>query len=55
MEETMRILAITELSRYWSTTLQGLEARTATAVAALPQGSAERDIAFANLRKCEAR
>jgi hypothetical protein len=50
MEEIMRLLTISELSRYSCTTLRALAARMASAIAALPPGSIERDNAFVNLR-----
>jgi hypothetical protein len=49
-EKKMRILTITELSRYSCATLRDLAARMEGAVVALPVGSIERDNAFINLR-----
>jgi hypothetical protein len=50
MEETMRLLTISELSRYSRATLHALAAQMASAIAALPSGSPERANALVNLR-----
>lgn len=46
----MRLFTTSELSRYSCATLRTLAARVASAIAALPEGSTERDTAFVNLR-----
>jgi hypothetical protein len=50
MEETMRVLTINELMRLTRIELSALLARIASELAALPEGSAERANAHANLR-----
>lgn len=50
MEETMRVLTLTELMRLTRTELCALAARAANALAEYPEGSPERDNALTNLR-----
>jgi hypothetical protein len=50
MEETMRVLTLTELMRLTRTELCGLFTQIMSELATLPEGSPERDNALTNLR-----
>jgi hypothetical protein len=50
MEETMRVLTLTELMRLTRTELCGLAARITAELPTFPEGSPERDNALTNLR-----
>jgi hypothetical protein len=50
MEETMRVLTLTELMRLTRTELCALAAQVTNALADYPEGSTEREAAQTNLR-----
>jgi hypothetical protein len=50
MEETMRVLTLTELMRLTRTELCALAAQITSELLELPEGSPERDTALTNLR-----
>jgi hypothetical protein len=50
MEETMRVLTLTELMRLTRTELCGLFTQITSELPAFPEGSPERDNALTNLR-----
>jgi hypothetical protein len=50
MEETMRVLTLTELMRLTRTELCALAAQVTSELPTLPEGSPERDNALTNLR-----
>jgi len=50
MEETMRVLTLTELMRLTRTELCALAAQVTNALADYPEGSAEREVAQTTLR-----
>jgi hypothetical protein len=54
MEETMRVLTITELMRMTGIELCALLARITNDLTAFPEGSAEREAAHINLRNIRA-
>ncbi len=54
MEETMRVLIITEMMRLTRTELFALAARMTTALSEFPEGSYEYATAYINLRNIRA-
>ena len=54
MEETMRVLTLTELMRLTRTELFALAARMTTALSEFPEGSYEYAAAYVNLRNIRA-
>jgi hypothetical protein len=54
MEEKMRVLTLTELMRLTRVELCALLARITNDLTIFPQGSAEREAAFINLRNIRA-